>query len=326
MRWGIVGSGNISTQFVEDSRFAPGAEIVGVCSRVREKATAFAQKMGILRVFDSLESMLDCEELENIYIGTPHPLHRLQAIACLEAGKNVLCEKPLAINASEARDILQAAKRSGTLLADGMWTRCFPAMAKLREWIADGTLGEVQLVTADMGYNAILAGEDKTWRHQGAYGGGALLDVGIYCIYLALDIFGAESLKSVQGCARIHAGIDQSNAFALDFGGRLFTAATSLINESPCAVHLLCEKGNVAIGNPWWASSALEFTPYGGEAQRLEFPYDAKGMQYEIMAFERAAKAGEKQNPLVPHADTLAAMEIMDALRLEWGLRYPQDE
>lgn len=197
-------------------------------------------------------------------------------------------------------------------------------MIKLREWMKAGVFGTIQHATIDMCYDSIQLGEHLTWRFENKYAGGALLDLGVYAIFLALDLFDAVPTKAL-GCARIEGGIDRCNSFILDFDGRFATVTTSVVNESSNCVTLYCENGRVEIPNPWWRADTLRVILSDGTTEHHNFPNECYGMHYEIKAFETAVQEGLTQCPLVPHSDSLAAVRIMDCLRKSWGLVYPND-
>ncbi|MCO5219676.1 MAG: Gfo/Idh/MocA family oxidoreductase [Thermomicrobiales bacterium] len=151
IRWGIVGTGNIAKIFARDMPLAANAELLAVGSRSQEKADAFGDMFNVPRRCDSYEGIVNDPDIDVVYVATPHPMHHDITIQLLNAGKNVLCEKPMAMNVAETREMIEAARANNRFFMEAIWTRFRPAMVKVREFLADGSVGDVQYMTATMG-------------------------------------------------------------------------------------------------------------------------------------------------------------------------------
>ncbi|MDQ1255520.1 MAG: hypothetical protein QG656_112, partial [Candidatus Hydrogenedentes bacterium] len=188
IRWGILGTGTVARAFAQDLRFAKGAELAAVGSRRQETADRFGDSFGIPFRHASYEALANDPSVDVVYIATPNSLHKEHTLLCLDAGKAVLCEKPFALNAAEARAMVTAARERGLFLMEAMWTRFIPLTVHLRELLAENALGEIRMLTADFGFRGDFEPEGILWNR--AYGGGSLLDVGVYPVSFASMLFG----------------------------------------------------------------------------------------------------------------------------------------
>ncbi|MDP3446826.1 MAG: Gfo/Idh/MocA family oxidoreductase, partial [Eubacteriales bacterium] len=193
VKWGIVGTGNISTQFAQGLQLVEHAQIAAVASRSINSAKAFAQRFDIPKYYGSYEDMAKDPELEIIYIGTPHPQHYDNVMLFLEAGFAVICEKPLGVNAAQTEKMIAKAREKNVFFMEGMWTRFFPAFQKALEWVKSGRIGQPKMLQAAFGYDGSANKEQWRFRHDMA--GGALLDVGIYPLALTFAMFGSDPVE-----------------------------------------------------------------------------------------------------------------------------------
>lgn len=325
MRWGIIGAGTIVTQFLQDTKQLADVQIVAIYSRTAAKSKQLATEYGIEKVCETIEELLGDPSVEHMYIGVPNHLHAQYVHACIAAKKNVLCEKPLAINRGQAERMIAAAAENGVLLMEGMWTRFFPLMKRLRAGLADGSFGTLRAASISLGYNALYAGEQSTWRFDLKSGFGALMDMGVYGVHFALDLCGAQAMPEIRSMAQVVGGLDYYNSFILRFGEQLISVTSSITNDTDLTATLYTDKGELTIGAPWWYPTEMTFKPFGGEAEKLEFPRAADGLQYEVQDFEQCVREGARDCPLSSHQNTLRAFDIMDELRRQWGVHYPQD-
>jgi len=326
MRWGVIGSGIIALQFVTDVAVSKEIEVLGVFSRSFEKTEAFAKEHGIERAYKSLDDMLNDPEIEAVYVAVPNSLHRETVIQAAKAKKHILCEKPLGINLREASEMFEAAEENGVVLMEGMWTRFFPVMCDLRQKMADGHFGELYQADISLGYNAIFAGEETTWRFDPKNGFGALMDMGVYAVHLALDITGEKEPDEVYSMATVKNGIDYYNNFIMRFGTILIHGTSSICNDTDPTARLYFEKGEVEIFGNWWHSRSYTFKPSGGEADEFCFEREAEGLHYEAEAFQNYVKSGNGDCTLSSKHNSLLAIRIIEEMRKSWGVTYPQDQ
>ena len=323
IRWGILGTGNIAHSFATGLPFLPDAELLAVGSRSQATADAFGDAFGVPRRYASYEELVGDADVDVIYISTPHPFHRENTLLCLEAGKAVLCEKPFAMNAREAEEMIGCARSKKVFLMEAMWTRFVPVMVRLRELLRAAAIGEVRMVAADFGFQADFDPESRLFDRD--MGGGALLDVGVYPVALASMVFGAPS--EVVGLAHLgETGCDEQSAMLLGHpGGRLAILYTAIRIDTPQVATLMGTAGSITIHAPWWKPARLTLARSGAEPEVFDLPFDANGYNYEAAAVMEALRAGKLEDETMPLDETLAIMRTLDRIRAEWGLSYPAD-
>jgi dihydrodiol dehydrogenase / D-xylose 1-dehydrogenase (NADP) len=323
IRWGILGLGTIARAFATGLAAVPDARLVAVGSRSLAKAEGFAAEFGNPRAHGSYEALANDPGVDAIYIATPHPLHRDDAILCLNARKAVLCEKPFCVNAADLEAIIAIARERRTFLMEAMWTRFLPTMARVREWLAAGAIGEPRLVTADFGFRC---GWDPQSRLLApALAGGGLLDVGIYTIAFAAMVFGPRPQR-LTGFAHLgETGVDEQAAFVLGYErGRLAALTCAVRTDTPHEARIDGTEGRITVPTHFWKATKAVLTAKG-RTETVEMPHLANGYEYEAMEVGRCLRAGLTESPIVSLDESLALMRTMDELRRQWGLSYPME-
>ena len=331
VKWGIVGTGNISTQFAQGLQLVKHAQIAAVASRSIDSAKAFAQKFDIPKSYGSYEDMAKDAELDIIYIGTPHPQHYDNVMLFLEAGFAVICEKPLGVNAAQTEKMIALARKKNVFFMEGMWTRFFPAFKQALEWVQSGRIGQPKIIHAVFGYDG--SSNKEQWRFQHDMAGGALLDVGIYPLALAFAMFGTDPVK-VSSSAGIKNGVDEYNTFTFEYSdGRIAILTDGIGIKLNNSVFIGGAKGSVLLGDGWWHPDRAEFAPRGDtdvgisqDRDVFEQPYPSSGFQFEAQAVQQHYLNGLKEAPEMTLDETLKIARMMDKLRKEWALVYKEDE
>ena len=321
VRWGILGPGSIAKRFAEGLKTLPDARLVAVGSRTREKADRFAEQFGAPNRHDSYEALVADPEVDAIYVATPHTLHREHSILALNAGKAVLCEKPFTINAGECREVVRVAREKNLFPLEGMWSRFFPAMARLRELIRDGVIGEVRMVQVDFGFRAGVNPESRLFNPS--LGGGALLDVGVYCVSFASMILGTPS--RVESMATLgDTGVDEQSAMLLGYpDGQIALLATAIRTNTRQDALVTGTEGHIVLHRPWWNPRTLTIARGGKDPETLEIPFEGNGFHYEAAEVARCLRAGKLESDVLPLDESIAILETMDKIRGQWGLKYP---
>ena len=321
--WGIVGTGKIASSFAEGLRSAPDAELVAVGSRSGESADAFGDRHSIPHRHDSYEALAGDPAVDVTYIATPHTLHFQNARLCLEAGKPVLCEKPFTINTREARELVQLARRKSLFLMEAMWTRFLPAIRQLNQLLAAGVVGDVWLMAADFGKRFEYDPGSRLFAPD--LGGGALLDLGVYPVSLASMVFGPPA--RITSMAHLGpTGVDEQSSVLLGYEqGRLAVLYASMQVTSPDEATILGSDGYIRIHSPMHAPDRLSVFKSGIREQVLQFPIEGNGLHYEALEVMQCLRQGKTESSLMPLEESVQVMETMDAIRGQWGLKYPSE-
>lgn len=321
--WGILATGTIAQKFCEGLKLLGDAELVAVASRSMEKARAFGAEYGVKRAYGSYEELVRDPEVDIVYIATPHPMHFENAMLCLEAGKAVLCEKPFTMNAREAEALIAFAREKGLFLMEAMWTRYLPAIVKVREWLSKGLIGEVRFLKADFGYRCAWDPEGRLLNP--VLGGGALLDVGIYPVSFASMVFGAQP-RSVKSLAHIgETGVDEQFAALFEYeGGAIASLSGALRTDFVNDALILGTHGRIHVPDFFHAKTATLHTASGAE-EVFGPEFEGNGYQYEAAEAMRCLREGKLESSIMPLEETLAIMRTMDAIRSQWGLKYPSE-
>jgi predicted dehydrogenase len=323
IRWGILGTGRIARLFAEGLKPLPDADLVAVGSRTQRSADAFGNAHDAPHRHASYAALANDADIDVIYVATPHSLHRESSILCLEAGKAVLCEKPFTINASEAQDVISLAREKELFLMEAMWTRFLPVIVQARGLLADGAIGELRMITADFGFRIDVDPTNRLFDPH--LGGGALLDVGIYPISLASMLFGPPT--RITGMAHLgETGVDEQAAVILGYAeGELAILATAIRTDTPIEAVLLGTKGRIRIHSPWYYGTTLTLSVKDHEDVTMRLPYKGNGYTHEAIEVMRCLREGKLESDTMPLDETLSIMETMDAIRAQWGLKYPME-
>lgn len=320
IRFGILATGRIANKMAEAVTKLEETECYAVASRNYEKAKAFADKWGFVKAYGSYEELARDPEVELVYVASPHSHHYPHAKLCLEHGKHVLLEKAFTVNAAQARELIGLAQEKGLLLAEAFWPRYMPSRKMLDDLIAQGTIGEVQAVTAEFG--APLSHVERMRNPELA--GGALLDLGVYPLNLALQIF-KTPVKRIQADAVMSPlGVDQMNGITLTFeGDKLAVLHSNMLSCMRNRGVIYGTKGFIElfeINNP-------EIIRVFDENKKLTAEYPApeqiNGYEYEVLACVRAIGEGRIECVEMPHSETLRLMDLLDEIRKQWGFVLP---
>jgi dihydrodiol dehydrogenase / D-xylose 1-dehydrogenase (NADP) len=322
IKWGILGLGGIAHSFVKGLKSLPDAKIAAVGSRSKDRAEAFAKEYDIPKAYGSYQELANDPDVDIIYVATLHPDHRECTLLCLKAGKAVICEKPFTVNAKETEELIRVAREQKVFLAEAMWTRHLPMNAKIRELIASGIIGEVKMVEADFGFRCGWNPESRILNPQ--LGGGALLDVGVYTISYASMIFGGIEPTRIVSMSNIgETGVDEECSAVLGYeGGKMAVVTAAVRTTTPHEAWILGTKGRIHVPHFWHADSATLYSDDNKE-ERIELPYESTGYNYEAADAMRCLREGKLESDIMPLDESLRIMKTMDAIRAQWGLKYP---
>ena len=325
IRWGILATGKIAHTFARDLALVPDATLAAVGSRSSGSAEAFAAEHGATVAHGSYAELAADPDVDVVYIASPHALHLEHAQLVLEAGKHVLCEKPLTLNVGEAEEMVALARTHDRFLMEAMWTACHPVVRALAEQLRAGRFGTPRHLHAELGFRVVAEPTDRML--DPALGAGALLDMGIYPLTFAHLLLGpAQELHATADLSA--GGIDLDVALTGRYaGGALATMTASMTSWSSRAAAIATDLGRIEVPQFHHPAYAV-FTPGdGGAPVRVEGAEPVIGAGYgnEIAEVDRCLRAGLRESPLVPHEQTLTLLRQMDDVRTQVGVAYAAD-
>lgn len=322
LRWGIVGTGTIASAFAGAIQQAPRSTIVAVASRQQATADTFATAHEIPRAYGSYDELAAVDDVDIVYIATPHHRHHEDAIAYLEAGKHVLCEKPLALNAVQAANMGATARRHGRFLMEAIWSRFLPAYQVLNDLLADGAIGEVLHVDASFGFRAPIDPVHRLFDINLA--GGALLDLGLYPVQLAHLILGTPTAVVAHG--RIgETKVDEHVVVSMGFDtGAMAVAQAATRTPLSSTARIAGSNGTIALPQYMHAPTFLDVETSTG-SRRIDTPLGAAPLRFEVEEVERCLAAGQTESAAMPLAESCAIATTLDLARTAIGLRYPAE-
>ncbi len=330
VRWGILATGKIATSFVRNLALLDECEVAAVGARRQDSADAFAAEHGIGTAYGDYRALVEDPAVDVVYVATPHALHREHVELAFAAGKPVLCEKSLTLDAADAEHLVGLARDRGLFLMEAMWMRCIPMIRRLRGLLASGDLGEVRQVRADLGFVVDKPPTDRLL--DPALGGGALLDMGVYPLTFAQLFLGPPDTVAASA-ALSDAGVDLNLAISLGYrSGAVAALTTSMTAWSPRTASIATDRGRIDLPAPFHHPTAATWTPSDSDpdlrAAAVPVPLHealiGTGLAHEALEVVRCLRNGETESPLVPLDETLATMRLMDRIRGQIGVDYPR--
>ena len=323
IKWGVLGTGRIAETFAAALRETEGTVLYAAGSRTLRKAQSFAEKNGFEKAYGSYEELVSDSAVDTVYIATPMASHFGDAMLCLNAGKNVLCEKSVTLNSSQLEALIALAREKGLFFMEAMWTKCRPFYLKAKEWISSGKIGQVRCIKADFSNFVPFSPDDRLFRPD--CGGGALLDLAVYPLTMAADILGEPA--EIVSAADIRGGIDLGESIILRYPGGVFASADCGF-EIPLRNNAVIAGTDalISFGDWFHCSGKVSLTDRNGNIiEEFSDPENVNGYSYEIAEVQRCLRTGLAESPLVPLSGTLAVMRIMDECRRQWGLSFPDE-
>lgn len=323
IRWGILATGWIAGQLAEAINQQPDAACLAVGSRSQASADKFGDAWGIPRRYPTYEALAADADVDVIYIATPHNLHYDNMKLCLNAGKHVLCEKPLTVNAAEARECMALAQEKGLFLMEAMWMKFIPAIRRMQEWVENGRIGPIRLLQANFAFNIPFNPNGRLF--DPALAGGALLDMGVYPATLAHWVLGKP--ERILSAAHLgETGVDELNTAIWEYadGAQAVLTSTQRLAR-PCDAFITGTQGYIKLHENFWHCQTVTIQQHGSEPETVQIPYEGNGYGYQVREVHDCLRAGKLETAVVPHTDTLEIMTLLDAMRAQWGLVYPSE-
>ncbi|MFC2124261.1 Gfo/Idh/MocA family protein [Bacteroidota bacterium] len=319
--WGILGCGKIADPFAEGLKTLPQANLLSVASRSEERAIKLGENFQAQKLFSNYEDFLKDPDLDIVYVATTHNFHLEHTLLVMQAGKAVLCEKPLTVNADEARQLVNYARENNIFLMEAFWTRFIPSTIEILKWVQQGEIGEVRLFKADFGYYEPFNPESRSYNPDLA--GGALLDVGVYPLNFAYSLFkdDPESWTSLPSMSST--GIDQQSAYILKYASGAMAILNSGVNiRTKHDAWIYGTEGSIYIMDFFHSRKAI-IEKKGEKPEEVSLPFESTGYNYEAQEVMRCLDAGLVESPVMTWNESLRILELMDRFRNCWGMKYP---
>lgn len=321
IRWGIMATGWIAEAFAEGLQYVTDSQLIAVGSRSQRSADDFAERFHIPNRHASYEALANDPDVDVVYIATPHGMHYENMLMCLNAGKHVLCEKAFTLNARQAAEVIALARAKKLFLMEAMWTRFLPAVVELRRILLSGVIGEVRAFQADFSFPPRF--DPKSRLFDPALGGGSLLDLGVYPVSFTSMLFG-EPERIVSAAHLGITGVDmQMGAVMIYPDGKLAMAFSSLECNGANRAAIQGRLGRIEIAREFFHPEQFSVILQDGSREDYTFPIEGNGYRYEAQEVVERLLAGELESPVMPLDETLAIMRMMDTMRAQWGMVYP---
>ena len=323
MRWGIIGPGRIAEKLVEDFDQVPHASAIAVGSRSIERARDFADRHGLDRAYGSYRELIADDDVDALYIATPHPQHHAVALAAVAAGKAVLVEKTFTATVAGAEEVISAARAAGVFAMEAMWTRFQPAIVAARELIDAGAIGEVRQVQADLGVDRPYDPADRLFDPE--QGGGAMLDLGVYVVSFAQYVLGVPDWVRVSG-SLAPTGVDREAGLLLGYDdGRAAALLISLRHHTPGAARIQGTQGWIEVPPRFHHPDRVVLHRFGAEPAEIRRPPLGAGYAHELIEVTDGIRAGRTESAIMPLDDTLAVQRILNEACERLGVHHRED-
>ncbi|MDJ0657087.1 MAG: Gfo/Idh/MocA family oxidoreductase [Xanthomonadales bacterium] len=313
IRWGIIGAGRIAHTFAQDMPATGNGIVQSVAARSGDSARAFAGQYGIATAHAGYEALYANPDVDAIYIATPHTLHLQHASDALRAGKAVMCEKPITVNAEECQQLIQVAEETESYLMEAMWTWFLPAVRKAKQWVDEGRIGRIVQIQSDFGYPQVYSPDKREYNAELA--GGCLLEMGVYPVALTALFAGAGDPQQVSVVSR-HApnGVEDDVVATFNYSGFVATLGTSFRAKLRNWAYIVGEEGYVAIPN-FWRATECQLWVLDDMVDRFDDGRSTYGFDYQTRAVNEDLAAGRTQSETIPLSASLKFQRHMDLIR-----------
>lgn len=322
IKWGILGLGKIAHKFVNDLQLVADCELEAVASSSASRAADFADQYGADRFYSNYKDLFTDPKVEIIYIASLNQDHFAHALAAMQNKKAVLCEKPLAINHNQVVELIRCAKTHNTFLMEGLWTRFNPTFEQLEQWIVQGEIGTMRYLNATFSFNGLEYGVDS--RLFNPYkGGGSLLDIGIYPLFLAYQLLGMPN--SLQASAiKFATGVDVQTALILTYDKVQALLYSSFSHHEDMRATICGEAGEIYLDSRWHETGKINLVKEG-KGFSEEFEFLGKGYSYEILEVNQCLREGKLESSKWSLQNSLDLINLMDQVREQIGMKFPME-
>jgi len=318
IKWGIIGLGNIANQFATDLQLLEDAEIVAVASRNSDNANAFAQKYNCPKAYNSYDALFADENVDIIYIATPHNSHAELSIKALENGKHVLCEKPIALSYKDALRMTEASRKHNKFFMEAFWTRFIPSVQDALTKVENGEIGAIKYLKADFNFIGNETPGSRLFDKRS--GGGALFDVGVYPLFLSYIMCGIPNEIFAKSIFHKN-GIDLQTSIILQYENAQATLHTSIVSESDMKAVIAGTKGRIELNAPWFMADGYSIIKEDKETA-FSFPNLGKGYSYEAIECHNCIRNNQIESKLWSHQNSLDLSKIVEEIKNQVGLEF----
>lgn len=319
--WGVIGPGLIAERFAQSLPYVEGACLYAVASRSSERAEQFARTYSANRTYSDYDDLVQDTHVDAVYIATPHRFHYQQIKLCLEAGKSVLCEKPLTVNAKEAQELVALAQSKGVFLMEAMWSPFLPVFQQLSAWVESGQIGKIKLMQSSFGFAVDRDPNGRYLNHDVA--GGVLLDMGVYNVALSQWLVRRYPEQVLAQGYIGETRVDEMISATLDYGdGVASQFICSFQSQLPNTFTLCGTLGSITVHPFFWDNGEITLETLSGHKETKRLPFRGRGFEYEIEHAQACIQLGAVESPMIDFELTLQTQKIMDEIRLQIGLRY----
>ena len=324
--WGIIGPGNIAHDFARDLRLVPVLQrVMAVMGNHSQSTAAFAREFNVPASYTDIDSFVKDKKVDAVYIASPHPQHYEQALACLSHNKAVLCEKPMTINADQSRQLIAAAQKHKTFLMEGMWIRFLPSIQQVVSLVSQNRIGNIISIKASLSYKAPYDPHNRYF--DPVKGGGSLLDLGIYPVFLACLLLGRPHSLEARAILSDE-GIDKACSILFRYkSGQQAILESSLLSQSEQPAEIMGEKGSIKILHPWFEKAkGIELVIPGEEPIIYPSNWEGHGLHYEVREVLNCIQQNKIESDSMSHAFSLDMIEVMDEIRKQVHVTYDMYE
>lgn len=320
INWGIIGLGKIAHRFASDLSLSENNVLYAVASRDLTKARNFSQKYKAVKYFNSYEELAKDPDIDVVYIATPHTFHFEHTMMCFKYGKSVLCEKPMGVDSNEVQIMIKEARSKNLFLMEGIWTRFIPAIEKFIGLLEQKVIGDIKFMRADFGYNAEF--DPKSRIFNKSLGGGSLLDIGIYPIYLSMLVLGFPF--NIKALARMtETNVDSYCAILFDYQNSAKAMLESTTEaDTPIEAYIYGSKGYIKLHKSFHHTEKVSINRYGEKEEIIQLKYAGQGFLYEINEVNHCILNNEIESRKLPHSLSLDLIHLIDQVKDKIGLSY----
>ncbi|HPF94273.1 MAG TPA: Gfo/Idh/MocA family oxidoreductase [Tenuifilaceae bacterium] len=323
INWGIIAPGRIARKFASDLKLVDNANLLAVASREINKAKEFAHEFDAQRSYGSYVELANDPDVDVVYVASPHVFHYEHSLLCLHKGKHVLCEKPMGMNAQQVKELAMVADQRNLFLMEAFWTNFIPSFVKCREIVANGVIGDIKVIQADFGFKANYDVNARTFNKE--LGGGSLLDIGLYPVFLALELAGEPD--QIKASAIIGStGVDETCSMVFNYQkkGIIANLSSSFLVSTPTEALIYGTLGTIKMHTQWHAPTSISIIKDGKE-DTLTFNEPGFGYEYEIQEVVSCLLSNLKESSGFPLSKSILLHQTLDRVRAEIDLSYKFD-